>query len=63
MILIFLINKILACEFNFTLNENNNRLSYKIPQEEFTAFGIWTRYYAFYKNISIIEKIYNPIYV
>ena len=53
MILIFLINKILACEFDFTLNQDSKDLSYKIQQKEFTAFGIWTRYYAFYQDISI----------
>lgn len=62
MILFFLINKILACDFTFTPNENNNWLYYTIPQVEFTAFGIWTRYYAFYNDISTIEKIYNQYY-
>ena len=28
-------------------------LSYDIQKADFTAFGIWTRYYAFYLDISI----------
>ena len=57
MILIFLINIVFACEFNFTLNQDNEELEYNIQQAEFTAFGIWTRYYAFYQNISIDKEM------
>ena len=50
MILIFLINIVFACEFDFTLNQDNEELDYNIQH-------IWTRYYAFYQNISIDKEM------
>ena len=58
MIKILLIVQLLACEFNFIYNQDTKEVKYDIPQAEFTAFGIWTRYYAFYLDISIQKQQY-----
>ena len=33
-------------------------ISYDIPQADFTAFGIWIRYYAFYLDVGIQKVKY-----
>ena len=33
-------------------------VSYDVPQADFIAFGIWTRYYTFYLDISIEKAKY-----
>ncbi|KAM3133773.1 hypothetical protein pb186bvf_014182 [Paramecium bursaria] len=57
MILLFLINHLLACESLF--NQDMKQLSFDVSQADFTALGIWTKYYAFYLDISIQKAKYQ----
>ncbi|KAM3132192.1 hypothetical protein pb186bvf_015652 [Paramecium bursaria] len=52
MLLIILIEQLLACQFEFTPQESTNETKFDILRANFYAFGIWTRYYTFYQDLS-----------
>ena len=56
MILIFFIYSLFACEFNLNIpyDDHTYEYLYEIPEAEFTALGIWTRYFAF-NNVDFDE--------
>ena len=61
MFLLFFI-QLLSCEFDFVYGEESEyseELTYEIPQADFSALGIWTRYYAFFWDISIEKEKYS----